>query len=536
MADHHRSQGSSIRRAAPLRNVFFLLLLGALLNLAGSGGQCRAEPTPARPQLWVVDPAPSLPAEQALLASVQGLLNRDAPRVWVRARGLHARVLERVASRFEMVPVMSCWTLIASNRSRFDGFLTCTITNHTLNLATSLAGPRNALVMDSSLRSQAIALGLREVADLRQEAASGAFDRFQRETRRGLFVHQPASKPFHLRDLAVSRNAWVGFEPSGGDLSRQVRILGPDTEVMGWGNDEHDFVSDTSRGGGWVIPADWALNLSAHRWIKDPFEFKIVHPTPAPARPGQRIVTFVISDGDNVQWLLGGFSDQTGFWASPRRGTFPVTWELAPRLAELAPAADAWLRRTATPFDAFIGGPSGGGYYFPHASPDRPALARRSAEALAHAGLRVTSVLNSGGEPEEIANLLADPRIDGVLYKDYAPYHLRKGAVTWHHQKPAVAYRYLLWEQKRPDGTLRPDWLPDGVAQAIATTADDPTTSLDAFSVVQVHAWSFRSRGGPMEAIHETLGKLPPNTRVVTAPELIQLMRELKYGGGVKGR
>lgn len=481
------------------------------------------------PRLWLVPPPPaSAPAEQTLLASAQGLLNRDQPNVWIRSGGLHARVLERVGPRFEVTPLESVWALLASNRSAFTGFLTCNVTNHTLNLATSLAGPRRALVIDATLRDQALALGLTEVADLRTESATNLLDRFGAEATRGVLIHQPVSKPFHLRDLAVARNAWVDFPETPGALTGLVRALGPDTEVLGWGRDEHDFVRETSRGGGWVIPADWALNLSAHRWLQDPAPSSPPPPPPAPALPGQRIVCFVISDGDNVQWLLGGFTEQPGFWSSPRRGTFPVTWELAPRLADLAPAAFAWLQRTATPMDTFIGGPSGGGYHFPHEAPERTRIARRSADALAKAGLRVTSILNSGGNPDELAALLADPRIDGALYKDYAPYNRRRGAIRWIHGKPVAAYRHLLWEQTRPDGTLRPDWLPDGVARAIRESGNDASTSPDAFALIQVHAWSFRKQGGPLEAIHQTLQKLPSNTRVVSAADFLTLLGALK--------
>lgn len=492
--------------------------------------QALAQPSsPAgRPVLWILDPPPSDAPHQALAASIQGILNQDGPNVWIRARSLHAFVLERVQDRFSPSVTTDPWELVRSNRARFAGFLACHVTNHTLNLATSLAGPRRALVVDTSLRQTALDLGLPEIADLRAIPAATTFERYGTECARGILVHQPISKPFHLRDLAIARKAWVDFEPATGGLAERVRQLGPDTEVLGWGSEEESFVRDSTRGGGWVIPADWALNLSAHRWLHDPAPQPNPPPAPAPTQPGERIVTFVISDGDNVQWLLGGFATQPGFWSSPRRGTFPVTWELAPRLAELAPAADAWLHRTATPVDAFIGGPSGGGYYFPHHAPDPARMARRSADALAFAGLRITSILNSGGSPDEADVLLADPRIDAVLYKDYAPYNRRQGAVSWHHGKPAVAYRHLLWEQKDRNGNLRPDWLPEGVASAIAASPGDPTSSTEAFSVVQVHAWSFRSQGGPMEAIHETIRRLPPRTRVVTAPDLIALLQPLR--------
>ena len=242
----------------------------------------------------------------------------------------------------------------------------------------------------------------------------------------------------------------------------------------------------------------------------------------APLR-GQRVVAFVISDGDNLQWLMGGFTEAPGFWSSRRRGTIPVTWELAPQLRRWAPAADAWLRRTATPKDAFVGGPSGVGYYFPRLHPDAAVAGRRSAEVLAEAGLRVTSVLNdNSGDPMDAAMLLGDSRIDGVLYKDYAPYNRRKGSITWHNGKPVITYRFQLWDEKRRDGTMRMDWQPEGVAEAVARMSDDPAGSDDAYAVVQVHAWSFRSMGGPLEAIHETVRRLPAGTRVVTAPTLVR--------------
>ena len=303
------------------------LRAGSKVLLAAVAGFVPLAAQSTLPRLWLVPPPPGAAhAEQALLASVQGNLNREQPTVWIRSGGLHGRVLDRVASRFNITPVESVWALLASNRSAFSGFLTCHVTNHTLNLATSLAGPRRALVVDATLRERALTLGLAEVADLRQESATNAFERFGAGAARGLLIHQPVSKAFHLRDLAVARNAWVDFPESAGALTGLVRDLGPDTEVLGWGRDEHDFVRETSRGGGWVIPADWALNLSAHRWIHDPAPASPPPPTPAPAVPGQRIVCFVISDGDNVQWLLGGFTEQPGFWSSPRRGPFPEMW------------------------------------------------------------------------------------------------------------------------------------------------------------------------------------------------------------------
>jgi len=473
--------------------------------------------------LEVLDPAGLSAPEQAMLASAQGILNRERARVWLRGGGLHARVMDRVGGGFERRTVPDVWTLMESHRDAWAGFIVCDARDASLNLATSLAGPRSALVVDVGLKDRVESMGLKQLFDARGRT-NGAFHRYGGEVRRGVLVHQPPGKSLHLRDLAVALGAWTDWEPLDPALPELVRALGPHPDVFGWGRDEHSFVGAVSRGGGWVLPSDWALNLSAHRWLKDPEP--VSKPREMewdPPRRGQRVVAFVISDGDNLQWLLGGFTEAPGFWSSQRRGTVPVTWEMAPQLRRWAPAADAWLRRTMTPMDAFVGGPSGAGYFFPRFHPDAAGAARLSAGALADAGLRVTSVLNdNAGDPGDASGLLADPRIDGVLYKDYAPYNRRKGAISRHHGKPVITYRFQLWEEKRGDGTMRPDWLPQGVAEAVARMSDDPVGSDDAYAVVQVHAWSFRSMGGPMEAIHDTVRRLPPETRVVTAPVLVR--------------
>ena len=98
------------------------------------------------------------------------------------------------------------------------------------------------------------------------------------------------------------------------------------------------MVQDASKAGGAVIAADWSLNLSAlqhlHVELADP-----PLSSPVEVHQGERVIAFVISDGDNIQWVGGSFIDRTGFWASPRRGDFPVVWEMAPVLAKLAPRA-----------------------------------------------------------------------------------------------------------------------------------------------------------------------------------------------------
>jgi hypothetical protein len=52
-----------------------------------------------------------------------------------------------------------------------------------------------------------------------------------------------------------------------------------------------------------------------------------------------------------------------------------------------------------------------------------------------------------------------------------------------------------------------------------------PRADKASYALVNVHAWSYGSRGGPLEAVRRTIALLPPHTRVVTADQLITLLR-----------
>ncbi len=479
---------------------------------------------------------PSTPAEQALLASLQGLVNRDRARLWIDDGGMNGLIFSELrAWGVEIRWLESVWDALDHFRADVAGGILCSAADESLNVATSLAGLEGAVVVDASLSDRFRGFGRPVLEDVRSLTEAALFERDGHRFTRGIALHQDPAKPLHARDLAVARGAFTFFEPGAERRTRWVAALGPGTRVFGWGRDEHEFVGDVSAGGGVVIPSDWSLNLSALQHLKVPLAGPDPVPEPPPARDGERVVAFVVSDGDNIQWMGGRFAVHEGFWASPFRGTFAVTWETAPILAEVAPRAVAHLRRNATPRDAFIAGPSGHGYWFPHRSPARTELYAATARSLPSAGLRWVSVLNSGGGPGEVADLLAHAEVGGVVYKDYAPYNRRRGEIAWHHGKACVAYRFLLWEQRRSDGTVRPDWLPEGVAAAVGEMPAAADRDPGAFALVNVHAWSFRDSGGPMGAIRRTIDRLPPGTRVVTVPEFFVLLGPLAPGRGNPG-
>ena len=491
-----------------------IILTAAILFAAWA--DLAAAASPAR--LFVIDPAPLRPAEQTMLATLQGLANRTNAQVWLRAGGMSEILLQRLAHEGTALQTRtSVWQLVEEFRSAIAGAVIVDLRSDSLNAATSLAGLLNGVVADSTLTNELAAARLPVIADARGLTDADIFEKHRSEFARGIAVEQVRSKHYHLRDWAVAKRAFTYSTTNASEQTRYVKELGPLTEVFGWGLDERKFVEHVSQGGGAVIPADWSLNLSAMQHLAAAIPDRKLLELPD-VRPDERIVCFVMTDGDNVQFMAGGFVTAPGFWANTNRGGFAMTWEMPPILARIAPPALAHYFETAMPNDDFVTGPSGFGYYFPNHVPDRAAHALKTAGMMKKSKLRIASVLNSGGSMADARELLDHPEIDAVFYKDYAPYNRPRGRVDWYSGKPAVGYRFVLWGNK-------PENFPAGVASAIASMPNHPKSPEDRFALINVHAWSFRELGGPMGAVAETIRRLPTGTRVVTATHFVELLK-----------
>jgi hypothetical protein len=504
----------------------FLLCVVALLGLAtlrDPGDRSQAKPTevPAPPpsglrELWVI-PHRSLPAaEQVLAQTLQGVVGRTRPRIWLRTRGFNAVVEEQLRrDGVRLREAGSVWELLTEFRREARGAILYRLGTPGLNVATSLCGPMNAVAIDESLQDRAKSAGLRVLLDVREMDEREALATYRSRFARGLVVEQSLEKPGHLRDFAVAHRAFTYATTDAGFRTDLVRSFGPQALVYGWGDDEFRWVSSLSRANASGVPADWCVNLSALEKLPG-------GPLRRPRRPqirveDARVVAFVMSDGDNIQWLCGDFVHDLSYWASPLRGAFPMTWEVSPLLAQVAPRLLQHLYATAKETDGFVSGPGAPGYTFPHLQPDRAGLARQAAPLFRRADLSIASVLNSNdGHPRETIPLLELPGLDGVIYKEYSPYHRRRGEILWHRGKPCVSYRFVLWE-----GLMGPE----DVAREVSAMPAAPDTDPGSYALINLHAWSFRASGGPMEAVRRTISLLPPGTRVVTADQLIGLLK-----------
>jgi hypothetical protein len=470
--------------------------------------------------IWVVD-LNSLPMAMRLLTlSLQGLVAKDTPAILVKQGGLTSFIREDMEAEGTVFhDNASVWWLVNKFIDHIDGLILCGSDLESINGATSLCGPMNAIaVQESILEAVQSRTGLPVLVDARGLTELDIYN-----TYKDLFGHETmvdVDKVDFLRDISITRNAFTYYDVDSTTRKAFIAGLTSQGTVLGWGNNaEFGWVKDVSQANAGGVPADWCKNLSTLSKLR----VEIPKPPrryPAPVQEGQRIVAFSMSDGDNLQIMAGGAITDTIFFGHPARGTFPMSWEFPPSMAEFNPRGVRSFygeANTGDNLDCMIAGPSGHGYAFHYYLPDRRGYAKNTGQAMQKCGLTVASMINdNSGSLSNADQLLERPEILGVAYKDWVPYDRRNGAIYWHNGKPAVSYKCILW-----DGLGSPE----EVAAEIAAMPSSPATDAGSYAMVNANAWSFGDIGGPMQAIVNTIEMLPANTRLVTVEELMILLR-----------
>jgi len=490
--------------------------------------------------LWVVpfstSSDPSSEADMVLAQTLQGLTGRTLPALWLDKHNVMSEVILRQLESEGTVlhRVSSVWDLPDIFWQGASGFIVYNIgshDDHSVNTAVSLCGPLNAVAVDEAKVERAQAKGLQCVYDARGKAENEIFDSFVDLWTPGIALEQRMDKPYYLRDWAVLNNAFTFF--LGGAMDRSFRrhvaeTLGPGATFYGWVPDhpEIEWISDLSRSWGEGVAADLCVNLSA--LSKLPVEIPIrTHAPPDPVHEGERIVAFVLSDGDNIQWETNNMPLDQNWFASPLRGQFNMNWELSPLLSDVAPRVLRYFLENATDRDAFVAAGSPG-YRYIHDEPDSPEYPRgqidadQTASYLDASRLSIVSVINeNAGGLDEVDHLLDLPQVDAVVYKAYAPYNRLHGAIRWRNGKPAVSYKFLLWENMTGSS-------PAEVAASISQMPSSPSTDPGSYALINVHAWDWRhdNLGGPIQAVKNTIDQLPPCTRVVRLDDFFKLLKD----------
>lgn len=386
------------------------------------------------------------------------------------------------------------------------------------NVATSLASSHKALAVSERLAGRVEKLGGKLLLDVRERSELWCLSQ-QEFSRRVLGTADPKTR--NARSLMIALNALV-CSGSGEAYEKALARCEEDVPVLGWGCEAEDRQTlPSSRWGLFQTATNWCHNLPV--FASDAVGESIPADQLRARAPrhwsaldwgeGHHHVNFTLSDGDNVQWVMGNFiggSESPSYYGNPHRGRIPFTWGLpVPSLCQLSPRTLAEILSKATPNDDFIQFQAGGYFY-----PDRYGQMRGTTRALQLHAQRVRAYMDltdirilafnfqdwDSAEARAACEILAAnlPGLLGIFAFQYYPYSAGEGAIHWvkgagGDEVPIVSCRLTIWAQ-----TGRPrDTTPAAVAAHLnrLPTAGERTTE-DCFSWVMAHAWSrFRQAG-----------------------------------------
>lgn len=582
-----------------MKNSFFIVLL--LVNICGAaeitvpsavkpGGdpESRWWPTQAMPKALVRTTNQS--GFEMMVQSVAGLAakavneGRGDELVWVGTDHVDvedwlARKLKR-HPRLEMRGVFDPWALVEryAKRGIIKGYILYradmskgAINEHragidcSVNVATSLAGILDGIIVDEALEAQAQQHGLKRLMDVRDKTQAWCFETYKDLFSRAMVCTQDPKKS-NMRDLAIAQKAFTGYGYDA-PMPAVMKWLAPLSPILGWnGGDEFKSTEMSSRWGHIQTATDWCINLPvlmAGTENARQSRVKSFDPKTIDWNDKRSAVSFINTDGDNVQWYEGNFfrtASGKSYWGNPERGKIPFGWSCCfAHLAQLCPEAIDYAVSTQSPSDSFI--EWGGGYFFPDLfaidRTDRWDLlaqhARRTWTLMQKNNTRVIgfNVAKLDSPDARKAYEVFAGQTDGllaILVFQYDGYEAGAGRAFWVRDRngvevPVVSARYSIWGQANRARVGTPAKVAREIRRAVESTRPG---ELPRYDWVIAHVWSWfkqapgsnenaedmdqetaASKGGVRGYTPVTwcAARLPSTIRTVTPEELIWRIR-----------
>jgi hypothetical protein len=467
-----------------------------------------------------------------IVQSVAGLAAKAAKEgrgdemVWVETNNVDEKDwLERLRvreARLEMRGALSAWELVDRfvKRGVIKGYILYRSdrskggTNEhrpgmdcSVNVATSLAGILDGIIVEETLEAEAKAHGLKLLIDVREKTQAWCFENYRDRFNRRMACTQDPRKP-HIRDLAIAQKAFTvyGYDDPTPAVMKWLDPLSP---ILGWnGGDEFQSTKMSTVQGHIQTATDWCMNLPvlmAGSEQANQAKVKDFDPRTIDWKDTRSGISFVSSDGDNVQFYEGSFFRNAGYWGNSERGKIPFGWSCCfGHLAQLCPQAVDYAAKTQSPNDSFI--EWGGGYFYPDlfgsGRTDRwELLAQQSRRTWALMKKNNTRIIGfnvtkfDSADARKAYEVIASQAdgVQGILVFQYDPYEGGAGKVFWAKDRngveiPVISARYSIWEHannRERAGT------PAKVAREIRQTVEKAGADGPRYDWAIVHLWSW---------------------------------------------
>ncbi len=427
----------------------------------------------------------------ALLISLQGLANRDQPRLyleypkdwqWEIVHPLRDFLARRHGVQWERLGTDDADAALARFAKYAKG---CVVwdksVRSSLIVAFTIAGVEDLVPVNADLLPLAAKHGLKPVVDLRgkftgqtdAQIYQWAYDHYFERCSRDYYVvmggqageeMQPGVADFGIRQRAFFSD--LSSNPKHPEeLALLKKILGRQNVpsiVLGW----HSYAKDTEGlhttlvgNHGLIMEGLHNLpNVSFTSQIPLTPDFKFTNQHHV--RPDEKLVP------ENKVYICAVATDAMGIgaWTKPGRGAIPYTWQVLMNWVWMNPPVLQYFYEDRSPNDYFIGGLSGPGYMYPKAIPaDKwPALTAVGRSLMHRLDLRVLEIMDYSEGNRHLGNTDLPKEVVDRYYAQYPDaigfingygtartFDLRDG-------KPFLSYDYYL-DVKRPVEEARAD-------------------------------------------------------------------------------
>lgn len=387
-----------------------LFILIGLISFTAAG--LSAQPAPRAAWVmrfdgdWLV--AKGMP-EKAMLVSLQGLANRAAPQLYiVHPKDFQWEITEPLFEFYQrkhgvaFTEVKTADEALALFAKHAKGYVIWDpAVSATMNVAFTIAGLEDALIVTAAQVAQVEARGLKQIDDLRgryngqtdAQIYTDAYTRYwARCTHDAIMlmgghvgaVRMPAMADWGIRqkmffhDLSANPGKHPEEVALGKKLFSEMTPLGT---VFGW----HSYGKDTEEQHTTLLSSFGLkmeglhnlpnLSFNCQFTFTPGFKFTNNHHVAVDAKltaEKKVYLSFVQSDSIGI-----------GVWTKPGRGKLPFGWQVTMNWSKFSPAALEYFHESATKNDYFIGGLSGPGYMYPnHIPADKFPLLMAEARAL----------------------------------------------------------------------------------------------------------------------------------------------------------
>lgn len=316
--------------------------------------------------------------ELLMFTSLKGIVNKVQPRIYTcdtDPSAAYNNWIDKLDLKFNKVE--NPYTLIDKYKNELAGIVIYDdkdkMTASTINLATTIAGTRSALIVSPALAKVIQKkYNFKVVEDLRKplyteghrpfndkwEIYEYMYDHYLTGTSdRVICGVDPETVKGYIRDYCIAIGAnmiWLDPEANADAelLNQYLNYLQPGNSVyMGWWLQENAGVRYASERGVVTLAADWSQNLSVYAGMNKGQDIKPQKTVKAPKLKNKIYVSYIMSDGDNIQYCEGFMQ---GIWAQAERGDFPIAWTVTPSMYDIAKPLLKYYYKTATDNDCFI--------------------------------------------------------------------------------------------------------------------------------------------------------------------------------------